>query len=392
MVFAPIVTMGCKIYDKLKIFLGSEAFKNQDHRYILYGISTVYFIVFSLALYYLYLGKTIIGLFDLLISFTLLLFCIRLWNTKEIHYLNRIVVFICIMALISTAYFRWASSLLWAFPFISIIFLLVNKNIALVITLLSLTATFPFVFDHLSAAFMLSLYPSLLLASIFQFLIASKTDFLQHNLYEIAAKDGLTRVLNRRSLNNKVEEVIANNSRSNQQVALLIFDLDKFKNINDLYGHAEGDNILIGFANIIKTNIRTSDFLYRYGGEEFVVLAFNTEISDAADLSEHLRTTVENDPLFKQYNLTVSIGVSQIEVEDCTNSWLERADTALFKAKTSGRNRVFVANRCKRPGKNTYLSYTVFSELFRERNSNTSIQKCYLKGNKKNVYLFKRRA
>jgi diguanylate cyclase (GGDEF)-like protein len=126
-------------------------------------------------------------------------------------------------------------------------------------------------------------------------------------------------------------------------VSIMMIDIDNFKEINDRYGHVEGDRILSALAGAFKTEIRDSDICCRYGGEEFVVIMPLTDLSEAGILAERLRSKVEQD-MPGGRKLTVSIGVASCDKDIHTSKELvERADAALYEAKRKGKNRVGVS-------------------------------------------------
>lgn len=130
--------------------------------------------------------------------------------------------------------------------------------------------------------------------------------------------------------------------RSDNQLAIAVLDLDHFKQVNDQHGHAVGDCILKMFAEILKAQRRASDFVARFGGEEFVIIFPNTNVAGAMIFLERLRKSVEKSLCIQDKKLcvTVSIGVAQLNIEDTTESLFKRADSALYEAKEAGRNRV----------------------------------------------------
>ena len=125
----------------------------------------------------------------------------------------------------------------------------------------------------------------------------------------------------------------------------IILDLDHFKDINDTYGHSTGDQILIRIAELIRANIRLSDNLFRYGGEEFVILVDNANLDDAETLAENIRLRIEKSNLFAKRSITVSLGVAELNRDLCSGQWLKLADDALYEAKRSGRNKVCLAGQ-----------------------------------------------
>lgn len=167
---------------------------------------------------------------------------------------------------------------------------------------------------------------------------------LTKDLQNLANTDPLTGVWNRRYLLTLCEAEIERASRYNHLFSVLMLDLDRFKQINDIYGHAVGDEVLIGMTNIVKNSLRKVDFWGRFGGEEFVVILPETNLDSAVGVAERIRETLEKTEFpiqEKQVKITVSIGVSTYQLEDQKiDLVLQRADKALYQAKNQGRNRV----------------------------------------------------
>ena len=166
-----------------------------------------------------------------------------------------------------------------------------------------------------------------------------------------AITDTLTGCHNRRYLQEIFPKLLAQAEREKFYVYALMFDLDYFKKINDTYGHIAGDQCLVHFANILNENSRTSDYTFRLGGEEFLILMVSDDIVTASNFADKLRTILVNNPIRrgdKLINMTVSGGVSYASPKDSAektlNQMLSRADVALYQAKNAGRNRICISN------------------------------------------------
>jgi len=174
-------------------------------------------------------------------------------------------------------------------------------------------------------------------------------DRLRHSLQlslEMAITDQLTGLFNRRYMSRHLGTLISNAANTGKPVSFLILDIDFFKKINDTYGHDVGDDVLREFANRVSHNVRGIDLACRYGGEEFVVVMPDTDMTFAYMVAERLRQSVADIP-FKisvppcQLTVTISIGVTASEGSaDTAEALLRRADQALYRAKRDGRNRV----------------------------------------------------
>lgn len=159
----------------------------------------------------------------------------------------------------------------------------------------------------------------------------------------LASTDKLTGAWNRRHFEQVASAEINRIGRHKEALSLLILDIDYFKRINDNYGHPIGDIVLSSTSHIMKSKIRESDTLARWGGEEFVILAPSTSISEAVELAERLRLIIAAHTFPEVKNITVSFGVAQFQTGENLYDCLKRADDALYHAKNNGRNTVVAA-------------------------------------------------
>ncbi len=162
-------------------------------------------------------------------------------------------------------------------------------------------------------------------------------------LEKLATTDNLTKAFNR----NKYDEIINREYtaafRYDYPVSLTIIDIDYLKNINDTYGHSAGDIVLKESSALIKNNIRASDYLIRWGGDEFLVIAPHTSKINAERMSEKIRIAIESHMFIHNIKLTVSIGVTQALERETPEDTIKRADEALYKSKLLGRNKICAA-------------------------------------------------
>ncbi len=162
---------------------------------------------------------------------------------------------------------------------------------------------------------------------------------------EKALYDGLTGAYTRAVFNDRIVKEVERAKREKKKLSLLMMDIDKFKIINDTYGHQMGDMVLKIIVSQIKKVIRDFDFLARYGGEEFVLILPETGIELAKEIGERIRSKIEHTKFLyrgERIPVTISIGCTELQENDNVESFIERADKALYEAKNSGRNRVVV--------------------------------------------------
>lgn len=156
----------------------------------------------------------------------------------------------------------------------------------------------------------------------------------------LAYTDRLTGAWNRRHLEDASLLEMARAERHGHPVSLLVVDVDHFKEINDEFGHAVGDYVLVELVRNLRGKLRRSDTVTRWGGEEFVVLAADTPLAEAEHLAQKLCDHIAAAPLSSARPVTVSIGVAEYQCSEGFENWFVRADKAMFRAKDAGRNRV----------------------------------------------------
>ena len=163
-------------------------------------------------------------------------------------------------------------------------------------------------------------------------------------LEKLATVDSLTGLYNRPAVLCRLRELISFANRYKEDFSLIMLDLDHFKNVNDRYGHLAGDEVLAEIAALARRNVRDTDIVGRYGGEEFIIILPKTALASSWVVAERLRSIVEKtemkDSAGSVFSVTVSQGLAGWERGEDATSLISRADEALYKAKAKGRNRV----------------------------------------------------
>lgn len=170
-------------------------------------------------------------------------------------------------------------------------------------------------------------------------------------LEEIAIRDPLTGLYNRRHFLERLEQELARAERTGQGFHIALIDLDRFKDINDRYGHNAGDEVLRRFADVARETLRKSDLMARYGGEEFIVLFPDGRVNDIVAVMDRLRNgfnALQYSKTLANSQVTFSAGIASWTSGDVLDSLTERADQALYRAKQSGRDRIEVAEQGNR--------------------------------------------
>ncbi len=156
----------------------------------------------------------------------------------------------------------------------------------------------------------------------------------------LASTDALTGLANRRHMTDLLTLELTRQERYKHDFSIIMLDLDKFKQVNDVYGHDAGDEVLKQTANILKESFRASDTAARWGGEEFLILLPETQNDNSLFVAENLRKQIETQLHYDKKRITISVGVASFRAADSLRSLVKRADDALYKAKSKGGNSV----------------------------------------------------
>jgi diguanylate cyclase (GGDEF)-like protein len=176
-------------------------------------------------------------------------------------------------------------------------------------------------------------------------LLDTQKELLEDNneLTRMALTDNLTGLSNRTHMNRILRQEYSRFERHDQRFGIVMLDIDHFKNVNDSFGHDTGDTVLIKLALIIASAIRTSDFVARWGGEEFLICCTTIEETDLLPIAETIRQLVANTDFEKVGQITTSLGCAAIVKGESINQLIKRADIALYEAKNNGRNQSMVS-------------------------------------------------
>jgi len=285
----------------------------------------------------------LIGFVDLTAALGLLSLFIYVYISRKVKFAAGLLCAIVLMANVISIHIKGMQQTYWLFPICISFFYLLKPRIGIIYSLVAIILVLP-VINHPNNFLTLGQMLVPLTITIFFAYIFSKEMVNQRNLLqEQATRDPLTGIGNRRALSEKLAQLIALFQRTGNKVSLLLIDIDHFKSINDTFGHNMGDRFLVEMTKVFRSRLRISDSLYRFGGEEFIVVAENTGINDALILAEELRQYLQNNKINFDKVVTISIGVAQLKLDETDEQWIKRADVALFKAKDSGRNAVCVA-------------------------------------------------
>lgn len=299
------------------------------------------------ALYRFLQGQMVLGVLDLL-----LVGCIGAGSVQALRSSNpeRASLFLAISystGCVAIAHFAGLSGLLWSFPVLVANFMLVRGWRAALVSAITIGALVMIDTALDTPAEKAIFVATSLVVSLFAFVFASRSELQRAQLKELALHDPLTGASNRRGMQEELEVAIAASERNGEPLALYVFDLDHFKQVNDSLGHDAGDRVLVQVADIVRASTRPGDRFFRLGGEEFGLLVPGAQPASLLPIAEKLRLAVEREVRCGNRPVTISVGATPYCTGEAPSNWQRRADAAMYRAKRTGRNRSVVDLDCE---------------------------------------------
>ncbi|MGG2396730.1 GGDEF domain-containing protein [Pseudomonas sp. SH1-B] len=300
------------------------------------------------AVYRLLNGNYLVGIADTVIVFSTLFAVLYAWVTRDTVKPGIYLAAVFSLGATLIAITLGVNGLFWIYPLILFNFFMVTPGKALLATAVVLACLVSHAMLVPGSVFeshyqMVSFLVTCMMASVLSFIFAFRTRTQRDQLQLLAIHDPLTGARNRRAMNEELKIAMASHRRHSDNYGLLVMDLDHFKQINDRFGHQVGDQVLVSFVELIKRCSRKEDRLFRFGGEEFLLLLPNTGVAGLHTAAQNLLGRIRKELESPGGAVTVSIGGAILHSGEHWESWLQRADECLYRAKSEGRNRAVIA-------------------------------------------------
>ncbi len=301
------------------------------------------------AVYRLAQGNYVVGIADVIIVLSAITTTLYAWRTGDTVKPGIFASIILSAAATLITIRLGVNGLFWIYPLILFNFFMVSPGKALSATVMVMIGLVGYALAMPGTVFeshyqMISFLVTSMTASVLTFIFASRTRNQRDKLQLLSVQDPLTGARNRRAMNEELQIASASQRRHGDQYAVLVMDLDSFKQINDTYGHQAGDQVLIDFVELIKTHSRKEDRLFRFGGEEFLLLLPNTDQNSLQTVASNLQHEVAQQLKGPGGPVTMSSGGAVLQRGEHWESMLQRADQRLYQAKSAGRNRTVVTD------------------------------------------------
>lgn len=291
-------------------------------------------------------GNVLAGVVDTSILLSIFIGVVYAWRTGDTRRSGLFLAIVACGGAVTIGKVVGEPGLFWLFPCLVTTFFLATPRTATFLNLASIVALMTQQSIYQSSVQMWTFAATATVVSACAYVFAYRNQNQRERLEHLATIDPLTGVHNRRSMDEELDIAVANAQRTGLPYAAALLDIDFFKKVNDEHGHSVGDEVLVSLTELIQQNTRKADQLFRYGGEEFVLLL--PGIDDAG-----LKTVISNLQQVLRRHLkvpnggpvTVSFGIALLEQNESVADWLARADNALYEAKKSGRDCVIFAAR-----------------------------------------------
>ncbi len=319
----------------------NKATRRDEKEVIVMSLSMTYAVGISIfALIRFASEEWVVGAVDAILALFGLYVFLLVWKTHSAELPAYAIAIISVIGTIATIILKGPNQIYWAYPSVALVFYLLLPKHALMLWSVSAVIILILI-RELPTIQLIGTCMTLFITSFFCHLFSSRMQQQHDRLRGIANEDVLTGIKNRRAFNHDTEELA--DSRNVQSG--ILFDLDNFKQVNDYFGHAKGDEVLKQAAVFVNNMLKKEDHLYRIGGDEFAILCIDKDFDYAYQLAQKIHQAFNCNEINTQYNITFSVAVARKESDEAVNEWLIRLDSALYQAKRSGRNQIIKAIR-----------------------------------------------
>lgn len=288
-------------------------------------------------------GNLVAGVVDLVIMLAILGGMVYAWRTGDTARGGFFMAVVAGSGAVAVGAVVGEPGLFWLYPVLVTSFFLTEARYAIFINIAAVVALMAHGVAFSSSVQMWSFATTAVVVSCCAYAFAYRNEDQRERLEHLATVDPLTGVKNRRSMDEELAVATSVAARNGISQGLVLLDIDHFKKVNDVYGHSVGDEVLKELVVLVQQNIRRSDQIFRFGGEEFVLLMSGVDQVGLRAVMHNLQEIIRRFLKHPGGPVTASFGVAVLEDNENAESWFSRADAALYKAKESGRDQVIYA-------------------------------------------------
>lgn len=328
-------------HDQQTQTLSKQKLARKEKEIIVMGLSLSYAIgvgLFAVIRYFNH--EYMVASLDLVLALFGLYVFLYVFKTRSTNFPGLAIAIISVVGTIATIALKGTEQVYWVYPSAALVFYLLPTRQAVILWSISF-AIILFQLMDLPTIKLISIATTIFITSFFCHLFSSTMHDQHKRLRHLANQDVMTQVKNRRAFNQDTEKL----EKSSGLVTAILFDLDNFKQVNDTYGHATGDQVLNDVTTLVNQFVAKKGHLYRIGGDEFAILCKGKDFNHAYQMAKTIHQEFNQSSINKEHKITLSLAVAQKELDESIKEWLNRLDSALYKAKKSGRNKIVKAIR-----------------------------------------------
>ncbi len=265
------------------------------------------------------------------------------YKTDDVKRASLVLILIALVANVSSFYLKGINQINWTYPAMLAAYYVMSPKKGMIVNFVMLSFYLPKLFVLLDFVSFATVIITIFITNILAYVFSSGLKNQEIILKKLASEDYLTSTGNRRSLDAAMNKLYKTLKNHDKIASIILLDLDHFKQVNDTYGHIKGDDVLVRLSELLMNFFNGKDEIFRYGGEEFLVICRNISKVKAYKLSEAFRVIVKNNIVIDKKQQTISLGVCEYIKEESIDEWIHRVDMALYQAKKQGRDRTISA-------------------------------------------------
>lgn len=284
-----------------------------------------------------------VAILDLIVVVGMSTIFVYVYKTDKVKDASLVLILVALVGNVISFYLKGIGQANWIYPAMLAAYYIMSPKKGLVVNFVMLSFYVPKLITSLEFINLATFLVTIIITNVIAYVFASGLRSQAIILERHASEDYLTETGNRRALSQKLEELNITLKNHDKTATIILLDLDYFKKVNDTYGHIRGDEVLIMLSDLLKCHYRDIGQIYRYGGEEFIVLCPDINLEDSFKNAQNFRNIVKNNIIIDGKQQTISLGVAEYVKEENNDEWIHRVDLALYQAKNQGRDMVIKA-------------------------------------------------
>lgn len=299
--------------------------------------------VFPFGIYRVFQQDWGVALLDFSLIVGMSIIFIYVYKTNDVKYASVILILTALIVNVISFYLKGIGQVYWVFPVVLSSYYVMAAKKALVINFVMLLFFMPKLILSLEVINFSTIIVTIVITNIIAYVFASGLRQQELLLTQLASEDYLTGAGNRRALDEELAAMNKTLNNHDKTATIVLLDLDYFKKVNDKFGHIKGDRVLIQLVGLLKTFYIQNEKIFRYGGEEFLIVCPDISLTTASTQADEFRKLVKSSIIIEGHELTISLGVAEYIKKESNAVWIHRVDMALYRAKNEGRDRVVEA-------------------------------------------------